>query len=185
MIEIKNVTKWYGPVQVLTATSMRLEVIARGDDPPAWVAEALPVVRDVGAQLREVLYELHPHVDHGGVHDAIAHVGATVLPGTPMAVTVQGDEPERDAARAVHGIVQEALWDVREHDAAEEVSIEVRTQDGTTVVIGGGRGEHPLLSRVGLLGVQERCEAVGGTAALDDSGRVLHCRLPADLRGGT
>ena len=171
-------------MQVLTATSMRLEVIARSDDPPAWVAEALPVFRDVGAQLREVLYELHPHVDHGGVHDAIAHVGATVLPGTPMAVTIQGDEPERDAARAVHGIVQEALWDVREHDAAEEVSIEVRTQDGTTVVIGGGRGEHPLLSRVGLLGVQERCEAVGGTAALDDSGRVLHCRLPDDLRGG-
>lgn len=168
-----------GPVQVLTATAMRLEVIARsGDPPPPWVERALPLVREASAQLREVLYELHPHGDGGGVRDAIAHLGATVLPGTPVSVALQGDEPGPETARAVHAVVQEALWDVREHDSADELAIELRSGDVTRVVVGGGRGEGPLLTRVGLLGVRERCEAIGGTAELDASGRVLHCVLP-------
>lgn len=174
-----------GPVQVLTATSMRLEVLARtSDDPPPWIDEALPVVREVCAQLREILYELHPQVDDGGVRDAIAHVGASVLPGTPVAVSIHGDEPRREEARAVHAVVQEALWDVREHDAAEEVSVEVRTDGAVVVVVAGGRGDGPLLSRAGLLGVRERCEAVGGTAELDPSGRVLRCTLPDGAGSG-
>jgi len=173
-----------GPVQILTATAMRLEVIARtGDAPPPWVEAALPPVREVCAQLREILYELHPHGDDGGVRDAIGHVGSTVLPGTPLAVTVQGEEPGREASRAVHAVVQEAMWDVREHDSAEELSIEVRTGDVTHVVVGGGRGDGPLLTRVGLLGVRERCEAIGGTAELDASGRVLRCALPTAVAG--
>lgn len=173
-----------GPVQVLTATAMRLEVIARTcDPPPPWVEGALPLVREVCAQLREILYELHPHGDDGSVHDAVAHLGATVLPGTPVAVTVHGDEPGPETARAVHAVVQEALWDVREHDSADELAIEVRSGDVTRVVVGGGRGNGPLLTRVGLLGVRERCEAIGGTAELDDSGRVLHCALPTAPAG--
>lgn len=167
-----------GPVQVITATAMRFEVLARADGPtPRWVEEGLPIVREVGTQLRDVLFDLHPQVTGSGIRDAIEHLGSTVLPGTPVAVRLHGDEPPRDVARAVHGVVQEALWDVREHDTAEALTIDVVAQEPTSVVVDGGAGEAALLTRAGLLGVRERCEAAGGTAALDPDGRVLRCTV--------
>lgn len=169
-----------GPVQILTATAMRLEVLSRTDpDPPPWLAEASASVRDVCSQLREVLFELHPHLTDGGVGDAVTHLATTVMPATPVRVTVHGDEPSPAAARAVHGVVQEAFWDLSEHGTAREISVEVVAVDDVAIVVDGGPGEQPLLTRAGLLGVRERCEAVGGTVQLDGDGRILRCTLPA------
>lgn len=169
-----------GPVQVLTAASMRLELLARTSDPvPPWLPEAVTSVREACTQLREVLFELHPHVDDGGVADALDHLAATVLPGTPVTTAVHGDEPAPAAARLVHGVVQEAFWDVREHDTAEALVVDVATTvDGdVSIVVDGGDGRGPLLTRAGLLGVRERCEADGGSADLDEGGRSLRCTL--------
>jgi signal transduction histidine kinase len=168
-----------GPVQVLTATAMRLEVLARtGAPPPEWLGEALPVVRDVATELRDVLFDLHPQVTGSGIRDTIAHLAGTVLPGTGIAVTVTGEEPRPDTARALHGLVQEAFWGVREHDSADALRVDLTLGDDTVVVVDGGDGERPLLTRAGLLGVSERCEAAGGTAGLGPGGRVLRCTLP-------
>lgn len=168
-----------GPVQVLTATAMRLEVLARTEaEPPAWLGEVMPVVRDVATQLRDVLFDLHPQVTGSGVRDTIAHLARTVLPGTDVTVTVTGDAPRPDTARALHGLVQEAFWGVREHDSAVALTVDLTLGDDTMVVVDGGRGDGPLLTRAGLLGVSERCEATGGTAGLETGGRVLRCTLP-------
>lgn len=179
-----------GPVQVLTATSMRLEVLGLTSDPrPAWLDDALPVVREVSAQLREVLYELHPRLHDGtdqGVAADLAHLADTVLPGMPVAVRVHDREPAREHALAVHAVVQEALWDVREHDSADTLAIDVHGDaDAIRVVVDGAGGEGPLLTRMGLLGVRHRCEAQGGTAGLDSGGRVLRCSLPVGGAGST
>jgi signal transduction histidine kinase len=56
--------------------------------------------------------------------------------------------------------------------------VEVVAVDDVVIVVDGGPGDEPLLTRAGLLGVRERCEAVGGTAELDGHGRVLRCTLP-------
>jgi len=168
-----------GPVQVLTATAMRLEVLARAEpDPPAWLTDALPVVRGVCTQLRDVLFDLHPQVIGVGVHDTVAHLASTVLPGTPVTVHHDGEEPPPAVGRAVLGLVQEAFWDVREHDSADAVVVRITVGDATDVVLDGGAAERPVLSRAGLHGVSERCEALGGTAALDPGGRVLRAALP-------
>lgn len=168
-----------GPVQVLTATAMRLEVLARTEaEPPKWLGETLPVVRDVAAQLRDVLFDLHPRVTGSGVRDTIVHLARTVLPGTDVAVIVSGEEPRPDTARAVHGLVQEAFWGVREQESAVALTVELTIADDTVVVVDGGGGGGPLLSRAALLGVSERCEAAGGTAGLEPSDRVLRCSLP-------
>ncbi|MFP5322716.1 MAG: histidine kinase [Acidimicrobiia bacterium] len=171
-----------GPVQVLTATAMRLEVLARTTEaPPAWLHDAVATVRDVCTQLREVLFELQPQMLDGGLEDAVAHLASTVLPGTPVAVTVHGEGLGPAAGRAVHGVVQEALWDVREHTSADRLSVDVVVRDVVSVVLDGGAGDRPLLTRSGLLGVRERCEAAGGAADLDEGGRVLRCSLtPTD-----
>jgi signal transduction histidine kinase len=173
-----------GPVQILTATGMRLEVLARtAPDPPPWLPEALRVVRDVSGQLRDILFELHPQVADDGVRDAVTHLASTVLPGTPVTVDVHGDEPSPSGARAVHTVVQEALWDVREHDSAEELAVHVSVGDGIAISIDGGHGAGPLLTRTGLFGVRERCEGLGGTAELEHEGRVLRCSIAATDEG--
>jgi len=170
-----------GPVQVLTATAMRLEVLARTEaDPPPWLDRALPLVRGVCTELREVLLDLHPQVVGVDLRDTVAHLANLVLPGTPVTTAVHGGEPPAGAARAVHGLVQEAFWDVREHDSADAITVDVTVRDGTVVVVDGGPGHVPLLTRVGLFAVRERCEAVGGTATLDHDHRVLCCTLPTE-----
>jgi len=175
-----------GPVQILTATAMRLEVLARtSPERPPWLDGAVATVRDVCAQLREVLFDLQPQMLDGGVRDVLDHLASTVLPGTPVQVAVHGEDPAPAVARAVHGVVQEAMWDVREHDTAERLTVDVFVRGDVGVVLDGGPGAGPLVTRAGLLGVRERCEATGGSADLDDGGRVLRCSLrPDDLVDG-
>lgn len=169
-----------GPVQVLTATAMRLEHLARTDDSaPEWTMEAVDTVRDVLGQLRDVLFELHPRSHVSGVAATLVDLGATVLPGTEVTVEVTGGEPGSAAARAICGVVQEALWDLREHAHLQTLQLRVSTGDGVEVCISSG-DERSVLSRGGLLGVQERSEALGGRATIDEGTGELRCWLPAD-----
>lgn len=176
-----------GPVQVLTATAMRLEVLGRSDDPPPWTDGALATVRQVNGQLRDLLYDLHPQLSGGDLHDTIRHLAVTVLPGARAKVVVEGAEPAPPVARSVHGVIQEALWELREQAEPDGPvdAIDVRVYVGETtvevVVARPGSGE-PLLTRAGLLAVHERCEAAGGVAALEGEGHLLRCTIP---HGGT
>lgn len=171
-----------GPVQVLTATAMRLEHLARTDDSaPEWTLEAVDTVRDVLAQLRDVLFELHPRSSVSGVAATLVDLGATVVPGTEVTVEVTGGEPGPSESRAICGVVQEALWDLREHERLQTLQLRVSTGDGVGVRISTGDG-RPVLSRGGLLGVQERSEALGGRAAIDEETGELACWLPGGDR---
>jgi PAS domain S-box-containing protein len=173
-----------GPVQVLTATAMRLEHVARTDDSaPAWTRDAVDTVRDVLGQLRDVLFEIHPRSYASGVAATLVDLSATVLPGTEVEVEVTGDEPGPAASRAICGVVQEALWDLREHDRVQTLRLRVATDDGVAVRMSAG-DDGPLLSRGGLLGVQERSEALGGRATIDEETGELRCWLPAHDRSG-
>jgi signal transduction histidine kinase len=168
---------------VLTATAMRLEHLARTDDSaPEWTGDAVDTVRDVLGQLRDVLFELHPRSSVSGVAATLVDLGATVLPGTEVTVEVTGSEPGPAASRAICGVVQEALWDLREHGHVQTLQLRVTTGDGVALCISTG-DERSVLTRGGLLGVQERSEALGGRAAVDDETGELRCWLPAGDRG--
>jgi PAS domain S-box-containing protein len=175
-----------GPIQVLTVTAMRLEHLRMVEpDTPAWLAEAVDAVRNTVVQLRDVLVELHPRAGAGdGLDATLTQLALTVVPDLDVEVEVRGVATGAES-RAVFGIVQEALWDVRERHGAQNLDIFVDVgDDGIDLTLTGGRADaepfEELLSRAGLLGVRERTEGVGGrcTVVDDDGSPAVHCHLP-------
>lgn len=175
-----------GPIQMLTVASMRLEHLGMVEpDPPAWLPDAVQTVRDTVVQLRDVLVELHPRAGAGAGLDAtLSQLAITVVPDLDVEVTVRGDTTDAEG-RAVFGIVQEALWDVREGDRARhlDICVDVRPDEVDLTLIGGTAAPGSvggLLGRAGLLGVRERTEGLGGRCTLDEDGGdpVVRCLLP-------
>lgn len=175
-----------GPIQMLTVTAMRLEHLGMVDpDPPGWLGDAVQAVREIVVQLRDVLVELHPRAGSGAGLDAtLTQLALTVVPDLDVEVTVRGDATDPEA-RAVFGIVQEALWDIREWEQARHLDIRVDAGAGDVeLTLVGGTAEPGsvggLLSRAGLLGVRERTEGLAGRCTLDqqDGDAVVRCVLP-------
>lgn len=175
-----------GPIQALTVAAMRLEHMGMIDpDPPAWLPDAVKTVREMVVQLRDVLVELHPGAGAGAGLDAtLAQLALTVVPDLDVEVVVRGETTEAEA-RAVFGIVQEALWDVREGDRARHLDIRVEAGAGALDLsliggTGGAGSSAALLGRAGLLGVRERAEGLGGRCTLEDldGDPVVRCMLP-------
>jgi PAS domain S-box-containing protein len=175
-----------GPIQMLTVAAMRLEHLGMVEtDTPDWLPEAVQTVRETVVQLRDVLVELHPRAGAGdGLEATLTQLALTVVPDLDVRIEVRGDADEAES-RAVFGIVQEALWDVREGDRSLHLDIDVDAgADALEVVLTGapqpgGRGSE-LLDRAGLLGVRERTEGVGGRCTVDhdDNTSAVRCTLP-------
>jgi signal transduction histidine kinase len=87
------------------------------------------------------------------------------------------DLPE-PAAAVVHRTLQEALTNVRRH--APGASVQVRLVTGGPVVLevdDDGPPAGPLVEGLGLRGMRERAEAVGGTLAAGPEPTGFHVRL--------
>ena len=175
-----------GPIQMLTVASMRLEHLGMVEtDTPAWLPEAVQTVRETVVHLRDVLVELHPRAGAGaGLEATLTQLALTVVPDLDVRIEVRGEADDAES-RAVFGIVQEALWDVREGDRSRHLDISVDVgEDAVDVVLTGaqqadGRGPE-LLQRAGLLGVRERTEGVGGRCTVDNDDDIpaVRCTLP-------
>lgn len=174
-----------GPIQSLTVAMMRLEHLGMVErDTPAWLPEAVETVRDTVVHLRDALVELHPHAGAGeGLGATLTQLATTVVPDLDVRVEVRVDTDEAED-RMAFGIVQEALWDVRDGAPLQQLAIDVDIgEDGLEVVFAG---VHPsdattsgLLSRAGLLGIRERTEGVGGRCTVEaDERPVVRCLLP-------
>ena len=178
-----------GPIQMLTVAAMRLEHLGMVEtDTPAWLPEAVDTVRDTVVQLRDVLVELHPRAGAGAGLDAtLTQLALTVVPDLDVRVEVRGDADEAEG-RAVFGIVQETLWDVREGHRSRHLDISVDVgEDGVEVVLTGGQTAGPgseLLGRAGLLGVRERTEGFAGRCTVEavEDGAAVRCVLPRMAR---
>lgn len=175
-----------GPIQMLTVAAMRLEHLGMVEtDTPDWLPEAVQTVRETVVQLRDVLVELHPRAGAGaGLEATLSQLALTVVPDLDVRIDVRGDAGDAES-RAVFGIVQEALWDVREGGRSRHLDIHVDVgEDALEVVLTGARqadGRVPdLLQRAGLLGVRERTEGVGGRCTVDTTDGVpaVRCTLP-------
>lgn len=175
-----------GPIQMLTVAAMRLEHLGMVEsDTPAWLPDAIDTVRETVVQLRDVLVELHPRAGAGdGLDATLTQLALTVVPDLDVDVEVRGATTDAES-RAVFGIVQEALWDVRERDRSHHLDIFVdATAHGIDLVLTGGPADRgsldDLLGRAGLLGVRERTEGVGGrcTVEVDDGSPSVRCTVP-------
>lgn len=180
-----------GPIQLLAVASMRLQHLGMTEpDPPPWLDGAVEAVRDVIAHLRDVLVELHPGVTStSGLEATIAHLAATVVPDAEVTVELAGGEPSDEMSRALFGIIQEALWDLRDRRAVEQLRVLVEVDhEGVDLEIlevgeqaAAATARH--LVRAGILGVTERTEALGGRCTVERqaTSRAIRCRIPRTM----
>jgi signal transduction histidine kinase len=96
---------------------------------------------------------------------------------------VPGDLPD-EVNTTIYRIVQEALNNAARHSSARNAHVTV-TRDGLTITVtvrDDGRGFDPGKTRgMGILGMQERAERLGGTLRIDSrpgAGTVLTAELP-------
>ena len=98
----------------------------------------------------------------------------------------------REAETALYRVVQEALTNVLRHAEASEASVvlELSNQFVTAIIEDNGRGfdvaATSLATRLGLRGMQERMELVGGTLQIESSrgiGTTVYARVPLVTSG--
>ena len=178
---------------------------------PVRAAEALRAIEDSSreavAQLRGLLGTLRGSTEatpddtttrapHPGLPDLPALVeSATAAPGLDVTYSLVEDPPGRhrevppQVGLAIYRIVQEALTNVRRHSTARRASVVVRVAAdyAEAEVLDDGRSRGPSTggSGLGLLGVRERINSLGGAAEIGPrvtGGYRVRVRFPLALR---
>jgi signal transduction histidine kinase len=175
-----------GPIQRLTALTLRLEVakVAAGRGDPEAAQDAIAQVQtQIGEEiglLRQLMSELRPPVlDERGLMDALRDHAANIEKATGLVVSVERGSETLDGVlpeveTVLYRIVQEALTNVVKHagatsvrirflDSAEFVRLEV-SDDGAGF---DASRSAPAAGHFGLVAMRERAEMVGGSLAVD------------------
>lgn len=186
-----------GVLQQISASAMRLELagvlVARGSRRTAlqMVYEELDHVREGMGELRNVLVDLRPRVlDEQGLPAALAaladrtrSVDVTITCNLPR-------DPPRDVATTIFRIAQEGLTNVTKHAKATFAKITVAQVDENVLIqvgdngVGfelGPAGVSEARGHLGLIGIRERTQMLGGTLDIDTApgqGTTLRVNLP-------
>ncbi len=184
--------------QVLVAVHLALASLAAElPDKKQQIRDLEGLLNQVEQQLRRYSHELRPTIlDDLGWIPAIRFLAKNVSRRTHIPIRVRASFAGRLPAAvetALYRIVQEALTNASKHAKAGQIWIQVRRkEDGplccsirddgmgfdTRVVRGEGKRRG-----LGLIGIQERLNAIGGTLSIDSApgrGTKLSIRLPLD-----
>jgi len=164
------------------------------------VEELRGLLQSTLGELRRVLAGLRPHsLDELGLISTLQREAErfTRETKTVCRFNVAGSSavltPSQEAA--IYRVVQEALTNIRKHAQATEVNLELDYQPGTVSVTisDNGRGFNPdqvedsiALGHMGLAGMKERAEMLGGTLSIDSSpgnGTVVVLSIPLTEEG--
>jgi len=157
------------------------------------------LLHKIEEQLRHLSHELRPTIlDDLGLHPAIEFLADGVSRRTGLQITVEGVPGKRMPApteTALYRIVQEALTNVTKHAQASRVTIRF-ARDGRLLrcsIGDNGAGFDVLAVQarrgargLGLIGIQERLNAVGGTlniTSIPGSGAELIICVPVEAGG--
>lgn len=170
------------------------ESLAAGNPIGAHVHRALRSARDHLADSRRVVWALRPQVlVDRALPDALERLARQVTDQTAVDIEVVvagtvrplGDEVEDTLLR----VAQEALANVRRHAAASRVTITVSYLDDVVMVdvADDGVGFDPddaaaTSGGLGLRGMRERVDAVGGTLTVESAagdGTIIAAQVPA------
>ena len=166
--------------QVLTALSLHLRTLeddVDSDDLRERIAALRRSVSEASTGIRELAVRLRPPAlaEHGLV-DAIEEQAAQLRStGMPVEVDLRGidDDLAEDVQTVLFRVVQEALTNVARHSAATNVSIVASAHHGRLrlVVEDDGVGFDPTspTGRLGLAGIRERVEMIGGGLRIESS----------------
>jgi signal transduction histidine kinase len=166
--------------QVLTALALHLRALET-DVGPGPLAERIGEMRRTlsaaSASLRELATRLRPPaVDEHGLADAIEEQAARARrAGLHVEVDLRADVDDlsEEVQTALFRVVQEALTNVTRHAEAQSASVVLTSHAGRLrlVVEDDGHGFDPAAptSRLGLAGIRERVELLGGRLRVESS----------------
>ncbi len=166
--------------QVLTALALHLRALEHDVGPGDLgdrIAEMRRELAAASASLRELATRLRPSaVDEQGLEYAIEDQAAA-LRRTGMEVDVDlrgiGAGLGEDLQTVLFRVVQESLTNVARHSGAARASVVVSAREGRLrlVVEDDGRGFDPAAptARLGLAGIRERVELLGGRLRIESS----------------
>ena len=184
--------------QVLVAVHLALADVARELPNPQreQLGRIEGMLNEVEKQLRRYSHELRPTVlDDLGWIPAIRFLAEGVSKRANLHIQIETTMTERlpsSVETALYRIVQEALTNATKHAKATRVWIQVRRQERTLccTIRDNGIGFNVRAVRaerkpkgLGLIAVQERLNAVGGTLSIDSvpgRGTKLVIRLPME-----
>jgi signal transduction histidine kinase len=188
--------------QLLVAVHLALADLAQGLSKPQQqqITDLEGLLSQVEEQLRRYSHDLRPTVlDDLGWIPAIRFLAESVSKRTRLLIHVKTAFTKRlpsAVETALYRIVQEALTNISKHAKATQVWIQVRREDGTLCcsVRDDGTGFDVRAAQaegkrrgLGLIGIQERLNAVGGTLSINSApgrGTKLLIRLPLEDANG-
>ena len=180
--------------QALTSILLGLRTVEAAEDAEEArhaVADLRELVLSTLHDVRRLAVELRPKaLDDFGLEPALERLTTTFAEQTGIAVDYHARLPERlpaDAETALYRIVQEALTNIVKHAQATHVSLVVTRQRGSVkaVIEDDGVGFEQEATRedgLGLLGMRERLQLVGGRFTIEsapESGTTIVAEVPA------
>ena len=174
--------------QLLAAIAIntdRVEQDSRGLAPEIakLVRDNSVMIKQVSKEIRTISHLLHPPLlDVAGLASALRWYADGFSERSKIKVDLQ-IPPEfprlrNDVEIAIFRMVQECLRNIHRHSGSESCAVRVRTYEGqlTVEVQDWGRGipeskksNFPLSAGVGLRGMQERMQLLGGTLEIDSN----------------
>ena len=182
--------------QLLFAITLHLDTAKElaGDAARSSLDECAVLLQRAGAELRSLVLELHPTMlESAGLEPTLRWLAEQHEQGTGIATQVVGhlnDVPSNLAIGCFRAI-QESLTNVMRHARAQHVWIELNQTDSTLELVvrddGVGFDATKTLDQaasgghVGLLGMKERVQILGGELAVDSKrghGTRIRIRFP-------
>lgn len=181
--------------QTLSVLGMQLEAAAASPSNSTKVAEAKAMATRILEEIHRLIFDLRPSMlDDLGLIPAIRWFAKRRLEPRGIAVRFEFDELERrlppEVETTVFRAIQEILTNVERHAGADSVLVELSIDDDRLEirVEDDGRGFDPKEVEttesgrgLGLMGLRERMELLGGTATIDaapDAGTRVTLRVP-------
>jgi signal transduction histidine kinase len=147
----------------------RLEEGGSSEEAAALVRVAHEDAKQALVEIRDLARGIHPAVLTDRGLDAALSALAARSP-VPVSLTTEiGERPPEAVEAAAYFVVSEALANVARHSGAERAAVSVVREDGIlhVEVRDDGKGGAAPAGGSGLLGLEERLGALGGTLVVD------------------
>ena len=175
-----------GAGQSLTSLLMRLKALemhATSDPVKRGLSETLDLLSDTISQVREMSYQLHPPtLEEFGLSKALENLLEEMLEGSDLAYgcnfELGGTVLQPEIETAFFRIAQEGLTNIIRHASATQIQVDLKSdmEEICMCIEDDGVGFEPENQSVdngrrhlGLIGIQERIEMLGGSFAIFSS----------------